>query len=267
LKKFALDLTLKQGVEYQTGPLQALKIDAVGTDATDKGHLWVERKELGDIVDTVAPLHKTETNLLGPLCLGELFYVVGPESKFRWEGPTGTKCRIVGQMAMLEVGEAIPVDWAARLAVQHRHYLTFVEGEYSHGVDVALVADAEVLVLAVTPLTIETYRFKHPLMASVANYTPSEGDLALRFRLVGEELEALLKEPAVGGIDVLYAPRPPADATQMVPFSMERCPVEVLGDRTIEFRVRNISGAAISPAAGTSLTFTVTAICEFERGE
>jgi len=267
LKKFALSLTLKQGTKYVTKPRQALKIDFEGTDATTAGHLYIDGEEMGDIVNLVAPLHRKETNLLGPLCLGNLFYVVPEETEFEWKGPTGTKCRVEGTMAVWEPGESMPIDWAARKPVQRRHHLTYLEKTYSHGTDVKLVKDAEVVVLALTPLTPEEYRFKHPLMVSVANYTPAEGDLALRFRKTGAELEELLKEPAVGGVDVLYAPRPPKDDVEMDPFTLERSPITVLGDQTLEVRVRNIKGADISPAAGTALTFTVTAIVEYLRKE
>jgi len=50
-----------------------------------------------------------------------------------------------------------------------------------------------------------------------------------------------------------------------MPFSLCDFPVEVLGDHTLSIRVRNTKGADISPATGTSLDFTATAICAFKR--
>jgi len=265
MKEFPFDLTFIQGKEYETPARIGLVIDKLGTDAAKACHLKIDNKELGDLITIVAPLHKTESNLLGPLKLSPLFYVVPPETKLIVEGPSGAKMRAIGRYIILEPGEAFPEDLLARFREQPDHYLTYVEGTYSHGTDVALAADAEVEVISLTPKTIETYLFNNVLMAAVANYTPSEGDLAIRFRLDGAELDKLLDVTKIAGIDLLAARRPPADTTEILPFTLEALPIEVLGDHTISIRVRNIKGTSISPAVGTSLEFTITAIVEYKR--
>jgi len=264
-KVFPLDLIVKQGTEYQTRARQALIILAEGTDGATDTHLKIDGKDLGDIKELVAPLRVTSSNLLGPLNLGDLYYVVPPEIAFEVIGPTNAKMRLIGQMILLDPGVKLGAPYITRFREQHFHHLTFVEGSYSHGTDVKLVKDAEVEVISLTPKTIEKYTFNNVVMASVANYTAVGGDLGLRFKIDVEDLEELLEKPKVGGIDILSCPRPPADTTNQVPFSFAEKPIIVLGDRTFRIRVRNISGADISPAAGTSLTFTITAICEYYK--
>jgi len=263
VREFPLDLIVKQGVEYQTRDRQALIIRKLGTDGATDTHLKIDGKDLGNIKSLVAPLRVTETNLLGPLNLGDLYYVVPPEISFEVVGPTNAKMRLIGKMILLDPGVKLGAPYITRFLAQHYHYLTFVEGTYSHGTDVKLVKDAEVEVISLTPKTIEKYTFNNVIMASVTNYTAVGGDLGLRFKIDVEDLEALLAKPLVGGIDILSCPRPPADTTNQVPFSFAPKPIVVLGDRTFRVRIRNISGADISPAAGTSLTFYVTAICEY----
>jgi len=265
VKAFSLDLILKQGSIYTTKPRVALVIKKEGTNATAAGRLKIDNKLMGDIFATIAPLHVTSSNLMGPLGLGPLYYVVPPDTDIEWDGPSGTKCRIIGELLKLAPGEALASALLARFMAQVDHYLTYAQGTYSHGTDTDLAANAEVEVLSLTPKTIEKYVFAHPVMHDVANYTESEGDLGVRFYLDNAPLDDLTETTVTGGIDVLSMPRPPADATEEVPFSLKGTPIEVLGDHTLSVRVRNVKGAAISPAAGTSLTFTITAIYEFQR--
>jgi len=199
------------------------------------------------------------------LCLKDLYYVVPPETKIKVEGPSGCKIRAKGDLLKLAPGEVLPAEFMSRFAAQPNHYLTYVEKTYSHGTDVKLVADAEVEVISLTPKTIEKYMLAHPVMAAVANYTPAEGDLGVRFYLQNVPKEVILEKTKVGGIDLLAMPRPPKEDTEFEPFTLEGSPIEVPGDWTLSVKVRNTKGADISPTTGTSLTFTITAICKFWR--
>jgi len=263
--KFKLDTILTEGKDYQTPERVALVIKAIGTNGATATKLVIDGKPTGEIKELVAPLHLIETNKMGPLSLGDLYYVVPPDTAIKVEGPSGAKMRCIGELLMLAPGEVLPAGLKARFDVQVDHHITFVEGTYSHGTDVKLVADAEAEILSLTPKTIETYLFNYVVMASVANYTPAEGDLAIRFYVDNVPLDAILEKTKVGPADLLAMPRPPRDAVEEMPFSLCDFPVEVLGDHTLSIRVRNTKGADISPAAGTSLDFTVTAICAFKR--
>jgi len=113
MKKFALDLTLIQGKTYETGKREGLVIHKEGTDASDPAspaHLRIDNKELGDIFQDIAPLHKTNTRFVDLLDLGDLYYVVPPETEVIVEGPSGAKIRIKGDLLKLDVGEKMPPD-------------------------------------------------------------------------------------------------------------------------------------------------------------
>ena len=259
-------MVISEGAEYTTPPRKAILIKAIGTDATSASHLKVEGSELGDLISTVAPMHKTSSNLLGPLRLGSLYYVIPPDSEFEWEGASGSKARLIGSWVFLDPGESLPSDMLSRYEAQKDHYMTYVEGSYSHGTDTALTAGAEVTVLTISPAANEKYVLNGPVMADVENYTPSEGDLAIRMKYDETYLDTTLKDSALGGIDILSAPRPPADTTEEEPFSLAGSPITVEPNHKLYFLVKNTSGASISPASGTSLTFTITAIVEYHRG-
>jgi len=263
--EFPLDLVLIQGKDYETPKRVGLRIRAIGTDGAKATKLVIDNKPTGSIWSTIAPLHKINTNLMGPLELGGLYYVVPPETKVIVDGPSGAKMRCKGEIVRLAPGEAMPAADLARFAAQPNHHLTYISGTYSHGTDVALVKDAEVEVVSLTPLTIERYKLAHPVLASVANYTAVEGDLGIRFYLANAPLDDLLEVTKVGGIDITCARRPPKEDVDQIPFSLAKIPIEVPGDVTLSIRVRNIKGADISPATGTSLTFNIDAICEYLR--
>jgi len=268
MKKFALDLVLIEGKTYETGKREGFVIHRIGTDASDPAspaHLRVDNKELGDIFQDVAPLHKINTRFVDLLDLGDLYYVVPPETGVIVEGPSGAKIRIKGELLKLDVGEKMPSDLMARFDAQPNHYMTFVRDTYSHGTDVALAADAEVEVISLTPRTIETYVFAGLVEGKVSNYTAADGDLGVRFYIDNAPLDFLTEITKVGGIDLLAMPYPPAETTEHVGFSLATSPVEVLGDHTLSVRVRNIKGTAISPAAGTSLIFDIAMVCEYKR--
>jgi len=103
-------------------------------------------------------------------------------------------------------------------------------------------------------------------MAKVANYTPSEQDLSIRFYVEGIPLDFVLEKTATGGIDFLSAPYPPTETSEHEAFSLKDYPIEVLGDHTLSVKARNISGASITPATGTSLNFDIACIVEYQTG-
>jgi len=272
-QKFPLDLYLTQGSVYETGKREALVVEKIGTDGTTWAtppHLRIDDKPLGDIIQDLCPLHQIAARFVPLLDLGPLYYVVPPETEVIVEGAAGDIIRCKGYLLKLAVGEAMPTDLMARFKAQPSHYMTYLRGTYSHGTDTALVKDAEVEVISYTPKTTERAVLKGLLMAKVANYTEAEQDLAVRIYLTppGAPLDFILEKTKTGGLDFTSLPYPPGSPTGEVADyqGFHLPPVEVGGDVTVSIKARNISGGAISPAAGTSLDFDILVGMEFQTG-
>lgn len=262
-----LDKTITQGTTYEAPPDIGYVIEAIGTDATSDAKLVVDGRPTGAIISTIAPLHKTSSNLLGPLKLGELYYVIPPNRKFWVDGPSGAKLRLIGKIVKLIPGEAFPSDLIARFEEQHKKYITYKSDSYSVGTDTAWTADTEYTVLELTPKTIETYRFNNVVMAKVENAsaTITEGQVGVRFYLDGSPLDHLTSDPGMKGIDLKAMPYPPADTSEEAPFTLEKFPITVIGDHTLKITMINVSGSDISPTSGSSLVLSVLAIVEYEQ--
>lgn len=268
-KKFALDAYLTEASVYETGKREALVIEKIGTDAATlatPANLKIDNKPVGPITNTLSPLHKITALFVPLLNLGPLFYVVPPETEVIVEKPTGAMMRLKGYLLKLAPGEVMPTNLMARFHAQPNHYLTFVDDQYILApVDTDMPTDGELEVISYTPKTIEKIIARGLLEAKVTNYAAwAEQELAVRFYLDGAPLDFILDETKTGGIDMKNTPYPP-DSTEYEGFILDT-PIEVLGDHTLSVRVRNISGAAITPGAGTSLTFDIAAIIEYLTG-
>jgi hypothetical protein len=264
-KKFVLDKTIVQGTVYETGRRVAYVVRKVGTNSAGAANLKIDGKSLGFFDADVAPLHKTESNLNGPLDLKDEYYVIPPETKFEFEGDSGSKCRIIGEAVFLAVGEQIEAVLASRFKEQEKIYRTFYEGSFSLGVDEAWGADVAYEILSLTPLTTEKITLDDKVMVSITGGSFAEGDFALEFYLDDAPIELDVAENLMKGIDVLSAPYPPADTTEELVFTLKDFPIEVLGDHTLSIRVRNVSGAAESPAAGSAWSVKVKAVARYVR--
>jgi len=266
---FKLDKIVKVGEVLQMPADRFYVIRKVGTNATSPVQLVIDGVETGPFVADVAPLHRTAGNLLGPLDLKDLYYVVPPNKKFWVKGPSGAVVRIVGEIGKLAPGEPLPSTFAARFENQGRVYRTYVTGSATLApAGDSWAADAETEVLVLTPRTIERYLFNDVVMASLSGYAsaPAEGDVAVRFFLEGAPLDILTKEAGRLGVDLFSMPKPPAGGTEMEPFTLADRPIEVLGDRTFSVRFVNAKGAAIPAATGSPLVASVWLICTYSKG-
>lgn len=265
---YKLDKIFVQGETYQTPNDRFYVIKKIGTNGTSATKLVIDGVETGAIVNKVAPPHKTSSNLLGLLDLGDLYYVVPPNKTFYVDGDSGVKVRAVGLIGKLAPGEAMPTNYASRFTEQGKHYLTYVTDTAtlaSAGGNWA--ADAETEVLSLTPKTVEEYVFNNVVMAIVENAasTPSEGDISVRFYLEGTPLDILTTEPGKKGVDLYSMPYPPNTAIEYEPFSLADLPIHVPGDNTFEIKVLNVSGSAIAADSGSDMTVTVTAVVEYMK--
>lgn len=266
---YKLDKIFVQGTTYQMPNDRFYVIKKIGTDQTTSTFLKIDGVDTGPIRDLIVPLHKTNSNLNGPIDLGDLYYVVPPNKVFTVEGPSGAKMRCVGQIGKLAPGEALPANHASRFTDQGKHYITFDEASVvlaSAGTDWA--ADAETLVYSLTPKTIEKYIFNRQVQATLSNpaTTPAEGDVALRFFLEGTPLDILTDEPGKKGVDLYSCPNPPADGTEQDAFTLADLPITVEGDRTFEIKAVNTSGAAITASTGADMTMFVIMAVEYIKG-
>ena len=260
VKYYKLDKIFEQGTTYEMPNDRFYVIEAIGTDATSATYLKIDGVDTGAIISTIAPLHKTSSNILGPLKLGQLYYVVPPNKTFTVEGPSGAKVRCIGKIGVLAPGEAIPGNFASRFAEQGDHYLTYDTDTYSISGSGTWTAGTEYEVYSLTPKTIETYKFNNFAGVSISGFTVSEGQVGIIFHLDGTPLDILTTDPGKKGIDALSMPLPPASDTERIPFTLADLPIEVLGDHTIKVTAMNVSGSDIS---FTDLSITFTAVVEY----
>ena len=262
-----LDKIIKQGVEYETPKRVGYVIEKVGTNSDSEAYFMVGNKKTTDIINTIAPLHKTSSNLLGLLDISELPIVIPPATKFTFNGASGSKARIVGKSIFLEPGEGMPGDYLTRYAEQHRKYFTYYKGTFALGTDEVWKAGVEYEILSLTPLTIERIVFDNVIMVSISGNTVNEGDFGVRFYIDNSPLEFDVAENLMEGIDSKSMPSPPADTTEMVPFSLKEYPIELTGDHTLSIKVKNTSGADKSPASGSAWSVEVILVAKYEKAE
>lgn len=261
-KTFVLDKILAEGNSYRTHPRVAYLIQKIGTGATSAVHLTVNNVALGDIIEDVAPLHKENTKINGLLDLGNLPYVIPPDTDFQVEGASGAKIRVVGTIYLLEVGEAIPSNIATRFKEQGNHYLKYVSNSYSFGAATSWDAGNEVTLYTLTPATIETYKFNNLLMINYSGFTANPGDVAIQIYVDNTPVEYLESDNLPGGIDLLSIPHQDDVAVNEDVFSLKNYPVEVGGDHTLKITAKNVSGSAISLS---SASITLYAVAEYIR--
>jgi len=263
---YKLDKIFVQGTNYQTPNDRFYVIRKIGTDATSDTYLKIDGVDTGAIRDQIAPLHRTSGNLLGPLDLDKLLYVIPPNKIFTVEGAAGAKLRAVGEIGKLAPGEALPANLASRFTDQGKHYLTYDEGSVALGTDEVWADGRELEILSLTPKTVEKVILNHHVGVSITGDTVADGDFGIIFYLEGTPFDILTSEPGKKGIDALAMPTPPADGTDEVPFSLSDRPIEVKGDNTLKITAMNVSGADKAPATGANWSVWCIYIYEYLKG-
>ena len=264
-KIYQLDKILVANTVYTMEADRYFVIKKLGTNVSADTVPKVDGVPCGKIIDVLAPLHKTTSNFLGPLDLGMKYIVVPPNRKLSFESTGSGKVRIIGDLVVLAPGENLLPEHAARYAVQGNDYITHLLGSYTIAGGASWPADVEYTVLSLTPATIEEYILKHFVGASIANLSAAlaEGQVGIRFYLDGVPLDQIMSTPGQFGVDALSMPLPPAGSTEMLGFTLENYPIDLLGDHTLEIKARNTSGGALSPATGTNITITIRALANY----
>jgi len=265
---FRLDKTFVQGTTYTLPSDRFYVIKKIGTDQTSDTHLKIDGVDTGKIISDIAPLRTKDTNRLGVLELGDLYYVVPPDKKFTVEGASGAKMLCKGLIGKLAPGESMPANYATRFNAQGKHYLTYIKGTVTLAAAGATWADGdEKEVISLTPKTIETYILNNVAMALVENPATaiSGGQVGIIFYLEGTPFDILTTDPGKKGIEILSMPYPPKDDTEQEAFTMAELPITVPGDNTLSIRAMNVSGAGITAATGADMTCKACCIVEYKK--
>jgi len=250
------------GTTYTTHPRVAYIIKKLGTNDTSAAKLVVDNKVLGSIIQNVAPERKTNSTIVGPLELGDLFYVIPPDTDFYVEGTSGKGIRVIGDIMQLLPGESLPGSLLDRYRSQPDHHLTYVTGSHSFGSATAWSAGDEVELYSLTPKTIEEYLFDMFLFIEYSGFTANPGDVAIQFYLDNNPIEGLFSENLAGGVDLLAIPAYNGASANDEPFSLKDHPIKVLGDHTLKVTAKNVSGGDIS-LSSASITFY--ALAKYKR--
>ena len=264
-KVLKLDRYINVDTEYETGERVAYIIRKYGTDSSSDAILYIEGKPTGTIDSDVAPLYVTSSNLLGPLDLGDLYYVIPPETKFKFTGASGSKMRLIGDIIQLDPGEKLGSPYTDRYERQFDHYITKYDGTLTLATDEAFGADEEKTVLEITPKSNEVVKINNYAGVSGSGGTIDEGYFAVVMYYNNKPLEYLKTSNFGPGIDILSMPLPPADTTNEIPWTFKDNPKEVPGPNEFVFKIRNISGTDLSPTSGSAWSFTLKLITEYIR--
>jgi len=260
---FKLDKVFKAGSKYRCEDDKFYVIRRIGTDATSDIYFTYDRWSAPAIYDDVAPLRKSTGNLLGPMDLGDLYFVLPPKVPFEIVGPSGTVLRFVGQIGALAPGEALPSPHLARYEVQPRKYRRYWEKTYRHGTDVTWPDGSEVTIATLTPTARERFVLNNVVMLAYTNVTVDAGDAGLILMKDTERFDIVRTNMGMLGVDVLACPKPPA-STNMVPFTLADLPITVEKEEELTFIIRNQSGATWTPPTGAEITWTITVLCDYE---
>jgi len=261
---------LKEGVEYRLPENICWVIRRIGTDSAEAAQLEIQGNKMGVIDSTVAPLRRTSSNKLGPLELGELYYVVAPGEFVKFHGASGSVCMVDVEVVPVTPGAGLPAAYAARHGEQGNHHLRMFSGKFSLGTDAKWPKNAEYEVLSLTPLTTEKIILNGFFGIKVTGNTVNPGDFAFKLKLGNIDLELDAAKATIAGTevklegtDVLMAPLPPSSTDGEIPFTFKDYPIEVPGDQTLSIRVKNVSGSDKSPASGSSWEVEVKFIAEY----
>jgi len=264
MKIYKLNKLIDVDTLYRAETDKAYIIRAVGTDSSSKATFKVAGVPCLEVVSDIAPLEKTSSNLYGPLNLGN-YYIVIPQSKtFKFEGASGSKMRIIGEIIELGPNESLPSEYLKRYAEQGKRYLSYVSGSFEKGTDTAWPADEENTVLTYTTPVKERYIFNNILGATVSNVSGglSRGQFAIRLYVDDKPYdisESIMGKP---GIEVIGCHLPPTESTTFEPYTLKDRFIDLTEGKTLKVTAVNISGSSITPDAGTSLTVKTILVCE-----
>jgi len=253
-----------------TGPQEAYRIRAIGTDKAATLTPSIDGNRLGPIRTEIGDIHPVASAEQGLLDLGELYYYMPPETTLSFDGASGDLVRLQGEAIDSPSGRFESSGDETRFNEQGEYHWTFTQG--SVDVSETIGDNEEFTIHTLTPNTDERFAFvgiHEVAQSSDGSYSTTEGEISLLFDFDGQQRPSQFADDELVGIDLTTMPRPPTDTTDQMGFIYgDNAPnvegFNISGDQTFKVIGRNTSGGALGNANDTS-TFTYTAAVKFRE--
>jgi len=252
VERWILDKALLSGTLYRTETDKYLVVRHAGTNSTSKGTLKVDGAPVLEIVDLLARPQPRDVHRLGPFDLRDCFIVVPRSKTIVFEGASGSYLRIVGELYSLLAGEAELPEHNARWTEQPRRYYSYLDGVGGIGENATWAAGAEYTVIDYTIPAGERWLFNRYAYVERTGVIADDelGMIALRFYVNDRPLDVHDPGLAKLGIDTCRGHYYADTTSYFTPFSVEEMPLELPAGSRLTIKAVNISGGAITTAAG-----------------
>jgi len=277
-KYYPLDKIIDVDTDYEMEARRGYKILAVGTDSDSKATVKVEGAPVLEVVKDIAPLLPELTNKNPALNLGDNFIVVAPNEKIRFEGSSGSKMRIFGQIFELGPGEALPGDLAFRREEQIIKYLTYFTGNVTAAAGVTVSKNTEVFPIDIEVGAGRKYTLDREYMAEgrlddlvhVPNFFS-------RIYLNGDPQDILSRKAGPFGIYGGVAPNPPREVSTLTTdieaqrvskkaMSLKDFPIELLPGDKLKIGILNETADYTVPT-GKTLNRIVHVVALYQKAK
>jgi len=253
-----LEKDLVAGTLYRAEADKYYVIEEVGTNSTlNPSTLEIDGKRCLEILNTFAPLKKTNSNLLGTFPLKGLPLIVPPNKTILFTGSSGSVLKIKGRLGILGTGEVMGGDYPRIFANQHVKYYTYLLSVYSFSDNTAVPAGTKIRVVDWTCPVGEKYVFDRYLGAEAwVSDNSASGDLSFEIFVEGVGKDILETTMGPKGYAAGSAPYPPRADVNQVPFIPENLGLEFVPGRTLWIDCTN-AAALPAPGAGKSWQYRV----------
>jgi hypothetical protein len=263
MKLLELRKVFATNTDYRAQPNAFFVFKYLGTDVAIDS-VEVEGRKTTPLDSTLAPQYTTGSNLFGPEDLEDLYLVVPPNHRFRFNSTASGKVVAYGTIGLLGIGEGLPADLVNRfnnITYSYKKPLTFTK---TLAVNQSIPTGGEVEIGTLTPTSIERYIFNDIVgFTSLNTGTPAPGRIAIRFYYDETPLDIIDTGMGHLGIDSFEVPLPPTTSTVMDAFSLRDYPIVVEPNHTLKITAVNISGSPITPPSGQAITLTVKALTRY----
>jgi hypothetical protein len=124
MKILDLQKVFATNTEYKAQSNAFYVFNALGTDVSIDS-VEIEGRKTTPLDSTLAPQTKTASNLFGPEDLEDLFLVVPPNHKFKFNSSASGKVIAYGKIGLLGIGEGLPSDLVNRFNNINLSYKNF----------------------------------------------------------------------------------------------------------------------------------------------